>query len=195
MIKFAQKSNYLNALHWFGFKYSLQAQPWALIGWTVPSWRHPRWEWWSKLLPAPQGFCFLQLKETKTHPPRWRRRTPTSRPNFFFGFAKLIALRAYAPDRQVFHFQNAITGDILEVPMPIPRDWVAGSQTAHLPSWSIRNELRLGLVPLRHDAVSATEALAMLWDLSNDSYTCTFLCQLARRHSARHLLGPGEGGG
>ena len=37
----------------------------------------------------PSRVLLLPLKETKTHPPRWRRRIATSRPNLFFGFAKL----------------------------------------------------------------------------------------------------------
>ena len=39
------------------------------------------------------------------------------------------ATRAYAPDWQVFHFQNAVTGDIMEVEMPLPRTGLQEAKT------------------------------------------------------------------
>ena len=103
---------------------------------------------------------FFAADRDQDAPAQVKTKNPDLEAKSVFGFAKLIALRAYAPDRQVFHFQNALTGEIMKVEMPLPRHWVAGSQNTHATSRSIRNKLRLELLPLRHDAVSATEALA-----------------------------------
>ena len=77
----------------------------------------------------PSRVLFFAVQRDQDAPAQVKKINPNLKATFLFGFAKFIALRAYTFDRQVFYFENAITGDILEVPMPIPRDWVAEAKT------------------------------------------------------------------
>ena len=74
----------------------------------------------------PSKVLFVLLRKTKTHRPRTRTKATVanSRPNEFLRSAKHHCPRVPLTG-MAWHFQNALSGEIIKVQIPPPRHWVA----------------------------------------------------------------------
>ena len=143
MIKFVQNFKHLNALHRFDLDMLREHNhEHSLVGLSFFD-GNPGENCEAINCPSLKGSAFA-VERDQDAPAQVKEKNRNLKAKSVFRICK-TATRACAPDWQVFHFQNALTGDIMEVEMPLPRHWVAGSQNTHVTSRPIHNSLGLGI--------------------------------------------------